>query len=208
MRGLAIWALTLAGLAAAPPAAADEPAGTSHQGQFQLSARLSFGLRGIATYDDTAYCGDTDPSTSSGFAPVCTGRSPLAIDLELGYGLGRKIDTFLEIRIGIEQDFGPLPTSDEGPRPFHLSPGARFFFSEARRTKLFTTAQVVFDFAGYEDVDGKQLGMDFGIRNMSGLWFDLDRAYGFYFFIGETATFSRWLRFELEAGVGIQGRYR
>ncbi len=200
--------MSIAGLAAAVSAAAAEPAQTSHQGQFQLSARLSLGLRGIATYDDTAYCGDTDPTASSGFAPVCTGRSPLAIDFEIGYGLGRKIDTFLEIRIGLEQDFGPLPSSDDGPRPFHLSPGARFFFSEGGRAKLFTTAQVVFDFAGYQDIDGKELGMDFGIRNLSGLWFDLDRAYGVYFFIGETATFSRWLRFELEAGVGIQGRYR
>jgi hypothetical protein len=139
---------------------------------------------------------------------VCTGRSPFAVDFELGYGVGHKVDVFLELRIGIEQDFGPTPTSDEGPRAFHVSPGARFFFSESGRSKLFTTAQLVLDFAGYQNVAGEELGTDVGVRNMSGLWFDLDKAYGFYVFIGETATVSRWLRFELEAGVGIQGRYR
>jgi len=178
----------------------------SHHKQVQLSARLAFGLRGIATYDDD-YCGDTDTSRPSGFAKVCTGRSPMAVDFELGYGITRAIDLVAELRLGIEQDFGPTPTSDEGPRPLHLSPGARFFFSETGRAKLFTTAQLVIDFAGYEDTAGNSLGTDFGIRNMSGLWIDLAREYGFYVFVGETATFARWLRFELEGGVGFQGRY-
>lgn len=190
-----------------------EPAGDedlSHHRQLQVSARLAMGLRGIATYDDTTYCGDTDASAANGFAPVCTGRSPIAVDFELGYGVTRTIDLFLELRIGIENDFGGVPTSDDGPRPFHLSPGARFFFSDGGRgtMKLFTTAQLVFDFAGYEDAAGASLGSDFGVRNMSGVWFDLDRAYGFYVFVGETATVARWLRFELEGGIGLQGRYR
>lgn len=189
-----------------PTIASAEPRDYSHHEQFQLSARLAFGLRGIATYDDD-FCGDTDSSRPSGFAKVCTGRSPIAIDFELGYGIKRAIDLILELRIGIEQDFGPTAASDEGPRPFHLSPGARFFFSESGRSKLFTTAQLVIDVAGYENAAGESLGTDIGVRNMSGLWIDLDRSYGFYVFVGETATFSRWLRFELEAGVGFQGRY-
>jgi hypothetical protein len=138
---------------------------------------------------------------------VCTGRAPLAIDFEAGYGVARAIDVFLELRIGLEPDFG-TPGSDDGPHPLHVSPGARFFFSEAGRSKLFTTAQLVLDFAGYDDATGDGLGADFGVRNLSGLWFDLERAYGVYVFVGETATFARWLQFELEAGIGIQGRYR
>ena len=86
--------------------------------------------------------------------------------------------------------------------------GARFFFSDAKTSKLFTTTQLVLDFSGYEDAGGASRGTDVGVRNMNGLWFDLDRAYGFYAYIGETATFSRWLRFELEAGVGFSGRFR
>jgi hypothetical protein len=36
---------------------------------------------------------------------------------------------------------------------------------------------------------------------------DLHHAYGFYVFVGETLTFKRWLMGDLEAGIGIQGRY-
>jgi len=221
MRAAAIALLLVAGLVAGPAVADPSepgaepklkpanggrpaPAGLSHKGQLEVSLQLALGLRAIAPYHDE-YCGKTD---DSGFAPVCVGRAPFAIDLELGYGVGHRIDTFLDLRLALEQDFGPSPTSTEGARLFHLSPGARFFFSDARKTKLFTTGQLVFDFSGYKDPAGSKLGGDFGVRNQNGLWFDLDRAYGIYAFIGETLTFARWLRFELEAGIGFQGRYR
>ncbi len=179
----------------------------SHKGQFQVSARLALGLRAITPYNDE-YCGKTQQDTSNGFAPVCTGRAPLSLDFELGYGVGHRIDAFLELRLGLERDFPGTPTSTDGTQLVHVSPGARFFFSDAGRSKLFTTAQLVIDFSGYQDPAGAKLGTDIGVRNMSGLWVDLDKAYGFYVFVGETATVARWLRFELEAGVGIQGRYR
>lgn len=181
--------------------------GYSHKGQLQVSARLGVGLRAIVPYDSMNYCGESDGSTTYGNAPVCTGRAPFSLDLELGYGVARRIDVFVETRLGLEADFGATATRSGGPRMFHLSPGARFFFSDAKSSKLFTTAQVVLDFAGYEDAAGAGRGADFGIRNLSGLWFDLDRAYGFYAYIGETATFGRWMRFELEAGFGVSGRY-
>jgi hypothetical protein len=203
---------------AARPASADaiadpEPRGAaatdlSHKGQLEASARLGLGLRAIATYDSKDYCGDTDPQGEFGFAPVCTGRAPFSIDFELGYGVARRVDLLLELRVGIESDIGASPTGGDGPRMLHLSPGARFFFSEGSRTKLFTTAQLVIDFAGYKDSTGADRGNDVGIRNLSGLWLDLARRYGVYAFVGETATFARWMRFELEGGIGVQGRYR
>lgn len=180
----------------------------THEGQFEASLRIPIGLRAVVPYEKGTYCGTLDSTADSGFAPACTGRAPFAFDLELGYGVHRRIDVFLELRIGLEQDFGATPTAVEGPRTFHVSPGARFFFSEAGSSKLFTTAQLVFDASGYEDAAGDSRGADFGVRNLSGLWFDLDKAYGFYVFVGETASFARWMRFELEAGVGVQGRYR
>jgi hypothetical protein len=223
MRQAVVWLLlTLA----AGDALADEPAGAepklipapgsqrpadslglSHKGQLEVSVRLAVGLRAIAPYNDE-FCGQTDSAAANNQAAVCTGRAPFSLDFELGYGIARKVDAFLELRIGIEEDFGASPTASEGAREFHVSPGARFFFSDAGRSKLFTTAQLVIDASGYKDLAGDGLGTDIGLRNMSGLWIDLDKAYGFYVFIGETATFARWLRFELEAGVGIQGRYR
>ena len=187
-----------------PTKQAGERIDFSHQGQIAVSIRLALGLRALAPYNDE-FCGQTD---SDGDAPVCTGRAPFSLDFELAYGVGRKVDALVELRIGIEQDFGMSNTDTEGARVFHISPGARFFFSEAGKAKLFTTAQLVIDASGYKDRAGAGMGTDVGVRNLSGLWVDLDRAYGFYAFVGETATFARWLRFELEAGIGIQGRYR
>ena len=165
-------------------------------------------MRAIVTYDNMIYCGDTDPQAAFGFSSVCTGRAPFSLDFELGYGVGRQVDLIAELRVGLESDFGVSPTGAAGPRVLHLSPGARFFFSEGSRLRLFTTAQLVIDFSGYEDAGGAGRGTDFGIRNLSGLWIDLHRRYGFYVFVGETASFARWMRFELEGGVGFQGRYK
>ena len=61
MRALVACAVLLPSLASA-----EETPGASHHKQFQLSARLAFGLRGIVTYDEE-YCGDTDTSRPSGF---------------------------------------------------------------------------------------------------------------------------------------------
>jgi hypothetical protein len=205
MRGLLVASALLV---SAGSAAAEAPADLSHKGQVQASVRIPIGLRAIATYDNMIYCGDTDPQAAFNFASVCTGRAPFSLDFELGYGVGRQIDLILELRVGLESDFGVSPTAAAGPRMFHVSPGARFFFSEGGRTKLFTTAQLVIDLAGYEDDDGSGRGTDVGVRNLSGLWFDLARTYGVYVFVGETASFARWMRFELEGGIGVSGRYR
>jgi hypothetical protein len=192
----------------ANPAPAAPATGYSHKGQILVSLRAALGLRAIVSYDKGDYCGATDNATSSGNAPVCTGRAPFAFDLELGYGVAQRIDAFVEVRLGLEPDFAASPGQKDGPRMLHVSPGARFFFSDSKTSKLFTTAQLVFDFAGYKDLGGASRGKDFGVRNMNGLWLDLDRAKGFYAYVGETATFSRWIRFELEIGLGFSARFR
>ncbi len=192
-----------------PPSTVAAPVTFSHKGQIQASLRLSLGMRAIVAYDDDDYCGEMDPMSSTGNKAVCTGRVPFSFDLELGYGIARKIDLIAELRIGIEEDFTATFTgAGDGPRMFHFSPGARFFFSDAKTMKLFTTAQLVFDFAGYKDAAGQDRGADFGVRNLNGLWLDLDRAYGFYAYVGETATFGRWLLTELELGAGVSARFR
>src|ERR1044071_1425416 len=122
----------------ATPAWADEAVSPVkfHKGQFGGSLRFGLGARGILTYENTTYCGKLDPQAAHGFASVCTGRTPLALDLEAGYGVTGTIELTLELRIGLESDFGADQNS-EGPRAFHVAPGARFFFSEADRRKLF-----------------------------------------------------------------------
>lgn len=216
MKGWLAIALLLVGTAAHaedvpppkdPPKPVPASVRLSHHKQFGVSLRFVEGLRAIAPYDDE-FCGSTDAQNGNQFSAVCTGRSPFAVDLELGYGIAQKVDLFLELRLGLEADFGSSPSDVDGTRQFHISPGARFFFADAGSSKLFTTAQVVFDASGYQDVAGGKLGTDFGLRNMNGLWFDIERSFGVYVFVGETLSFSRWLRFELEAGVGAQVRIR
>ena len=190
----------LAVLAVATPAMADdgdEP--LFHKGQIGFSARMGIGVRGIATYN-SEYCGVLDATAKNGNAPVCTGRAPLAIDFEASFGVARSIELTLELQVGLERDFGSAPGMD-GPRPLHLAPGARFFFSEARHVKLFVQPEFVFDFANYPQ------GHDVGVRGLEGFWIDLHRSYGIYFYVGETAEFARWLYADFEGGFGIQGRY-
>jgi len=198
----ALVALAVAALAA--PAVAQPREG--HLGQAMLSLRTAVGLRALVPYDGADYCGQSDPQTSSGNAAVCTGRAPMSLDLEAAYGVDRKVDLLLEVRLGLESDFGATAGSD-GPRMFHFAPGARFFFSDSPTMKLFTTGQLVIDFAGYDDVAGEGRGADFGVRNMNGLWFDIKDNYSAYVYVGETLTLARWLRFELEGGVGVAYRY-
>ncbi|MDB4954794.1 MAG: hypothetical protein JWO36_2363 [Myxococcales bacterium] len=201
--------LVLGLLLLAVPALADDdnaPSATFHKGQIGISARFGLGLRGIKTYKTTDYCGTVDLTAQNGNAPLCTGRSPLRLDLEAAYGVAKSIEVLLEMRLGLEKDFGATPATT-GPRPFHLSPGVRFFVSEAKHTKLFVTAQLAFDFSGYKDVSGTDRPMDFGVRSIEGVWIDLHRTYGIYFYIGETAEFVRWISGELEGGIGFQGRY-
>jgi len=178
-----------------------------HDGQFGLSVRFADGVRAVTTYEDSTYCGKSDATTSSGYAPVCVGRTPFQVQLEASYGVKRKLDVFAELRLGIEADFGASPTMDNGPHIVSLSPGLRVFYSEGRQSKLFSTAQLLFDFSSYKDASGIAKSSDFGVRNLNGLWFELDRSYAAYVYVGETLTFVRWLDFSLEAGAGFQVRY-
>jgi hypothetical protein len=186
-------------LSAVPAHADDELPATFHKGQFGVSARLALAVRGIATYDKEDYCGAID-ETDGTPASVCTGRGPLAFDLEASYGVAPSVELALELRVGVERDFG-LTANDDGPRPVHLAFGGRFSFSEAKRTKLFVQPMLV------ADMTDRPQGNDFGVRGIEGFWIDLHRAYGIYVFVGETLEFSRWLSFSFEGGVGFQGRY-
>ncbi len=190
------------------PTAPDDPAKYQHKGQFGLSLRTALGLRAIATYDDTIYCGKTDTTVSTGNAPVCSGRAPLELGIEVSYGLAKRIDVLVEADFALEHDFGASASSMvTGPHPVKFSPGARFFFSEGIKSKVFTTAQLVFDFSAYKDISNKDRGNDIGVRNLSGLWYDFTHDYGAYVFVGEELMFARWLEVGFEVGLGVQGRF-
>jgi hypothetical protein len=195
---------------AAPPPAAPEPtaADFSHRHQFGLSLRVAAGLRAIATYDNNDYCGGVDTTTTSHNAPVCTGRTPFSFDVEASYGVARKVDLIIEGRFAVESDFMASQTAmTSGPHPVRIAPGVRLFYSEGIHSKLFSTAQLVFDFTGYKDQAGASRGNDIGVRNINGLWYDLTHDYGIYGYFGEGMEFARWFDMELEVGVGFQARF-
>lgn len=163
-------------------------------------------MRAVGPRDDKVYCGATDTNARYGNASVCTGKAPLALDLEFAYGIATHIELLTELRIGLEKDFGSTPSADDGSRPFHLAPGARFFFSESAHAKFFVQPMIVFDVADYKTTTGSR-GTEWGARALQGFWLDLHRAYGFYVFIGESAEVSPWIIAEFEGGIGFQGRY-
>jgi len=177
---------------------------TGHRHQLGVGLQVGAGLRGIKPYDDL-YCGERGTDGAAD-APVCVGRQPLGVDIQLTWGASAGVELLVEGRLGLERDFGAA-AGDLGPRPLRLAPGARFFFAESGRTSFFSTLQAVVDFTDYRDPSGASRGTDVGARNVNGLLLDLDPAYGLYVFLGETAAFRRWIAAELELGLGIQGRY-
>jgi len=172
-----------------------------HRHQFGLALQIPVGIRVVAPYDGE-YCGQRGENESAN-AEVCVGRAPQTLDFVLAYGVKANLEVMLELRVGVERDFGMNPTSD-GPRLFHWSPGVKFYFSEARVSKLFSTAQLAFDHTGYDNSD---VGTEIVLRNVNGLQLDLHPSYGLYFVLGEEIAFRRWLEVGVEAGLGIQGRY-
>jgi hypothetical protein len=186
---------------AGPPSAAGEHA--DHQGQFAIGLQVPVGIRAIAPYDGE-YCGSRGENENVN-AEVCIGRTPATLDFELAYGVKRNLELLLELRLGLERDFGMDVASDgDGPRLFRWSPGVKFYFAEAAVSKLFSTVQVAFDHTGYDNSD---VGVDYFFRNVNGLQFDVHPSYGFYVYVGEELAFRRWFWLGVEAGIGIQGRY-
>jgi hypothetical protein len=194
--------LTATATATARADTLDGPPPTVHQGQFELSVRFGIAGRFIGA-NNGDYCGQTN--SGGGNATLCTGTTPPLLDLEAGYGVRRHLDLVLAVTFGLGRDFGATPSS-QGPYPVRLSAGARFFFSEAAHTQFFVQPMVMGDFTNYRDNSGT-LSDGFGARCLEGLWIDLHRAYGFYIYAGESVELVRWIEGDVEAGVGIQGRY-
>ncbi len=194
---VAIW-LGLAASAAPARAGkksekASEGADISHRRQFGASLHLGTGLRAISPYEGE-YCGTGES--------VCVARTPVALDLGLSYGVLDSLELLLELRLGLERDFGASDNLD-GPRIIAFSPGFRYYFSEAKSLKVFSSFQFSIDATDYAQAGGT----DFAVKNTNGLLYDLDKRVGLYGFFGEIIGWDRWLRIEIEAGLGVQARF-
>ena len=170
-------------------------------------AALATGYRLIKTWDNDRYCGArAGVGGGGGNAVYCVGRSPVVLDVTLSYGLTRSLELMLDLRFGLERDFGSTATAD-GPRLRHYAPGLKLFLGEPDTMKFFSTAQLAIDTTGYTELGGAALGTDVRLRNANCLQVDFHDAYGAYAYFAEELAFSRWLEAGVEFGAGIQGRY-
>jgi hypothetical protein len=216
---LAVAAMLGTSLAALPAARADDGDGAGepvageadrrrghHQGQLGLALAFSTGYRFIKTWDSERYCGErAGAGDGGGNALYCFDRTPAALDVSLSYGVTRGLEVMLDLRLGVERDFGGTAVTD-GPRLRHYAPGVKFWLSRGA-VNYFATAQLAIDATGYTDAGGDDLGADLRLRNANGLQVDFHDAYGVFAYFGEQVAFKRWLEVGIEAGVGIQGRY-
>jgi hypothetical protein len=128
---------------------------------------------------------------------VCTGLLPLFLEVQPSFGFAEHWDALIDMRFGIATDF---TTS----RQFAIAPGVRYWVDPELPTKFYATIQGVYD-ATAQHVPGIK-DNDFGFRNANGFMFEVMRNLGFYLQFGETLGFRRWLRFEIDGGVGVQAR--
>jgi hypothetical protein len=161
-----------------------------HKNQLGIAVLPGIGFRGIFPYQENINCGQQAKR-------VCTGLLPLFLDVQPSFGFAEHWDVLLDMRFGIGTDF---TTSHE----FAVAPGVRYWVDPELETKFYATIQGVFDATAQHN--SAVHDNDFGVRNANGFMFEVMRNLGFYVQFGETLGFRRWLRFEIDGGVGVQAR--
>jgi hypothetical protein len=190
-----------------PPAPAQAPAATvkrapaktfaplkqsrlSHDMQFGLAVLSGTGYRGIFPYDEMVYCGQLGKR-------VCTGRLPVFLDVQPSFGFAKHWDVLVDLRFGLGQDFTHT-------HEFAVAPGFRYWVDPEESAKFFATIQVAYDMTSQGNDMLRR--SDWAARNSNGFMFEVMHNFGAYVQFGETIGFARWLRFEIDAGLGVQAR--
>ena len=168
-----------------------QPPSLFHKDQFGVSLMPGSGYRIIAPYKDGIPCGQQANR-------VCTGWIPFFIDVQPSFGFARHWDVIVDLRFGVAADFN-------GSHQFAVAPGVRYWVDADLPTKFFATIQGVYDLNPQHTPGVKDY--DFGVRNANGFMLEVMRNLGFYLQFGETLGFVRWLRFEVDGGVGVQARF-
>ena len=161
-----------------------------HKYQLGISVMPGVGFRGVFPYEENIPCGQQGKR-------VCTGMLPFFLDVQASFGIAEHWDVLVDLRFGIVTDF---TTSHQ----FAVAPGFRYWVDPELPVKFYATIQGVFDATAQHNSMVKN--NDFGVRNANGMMFEVMRNFGFYVQFGETIGFVRWLRFEIDAGVGVQAR--
>jgi len=168
-----------------------KPPSLLHRDQFGLAIMPGSGYRIIAPYKDNIPCGQVNTR-------VCAGRIPFFLDAQASFGFAARWDVIVDLRFGIEADFSQS-------HQFAVAPGVRYWVDADQPTKFFATFQGVYDLNPQHEPGVKDY--DFGVRNANGFMFEVMRNLGFYLQFGETVGFVRWLRFEVDGGIGVQARF-
>jgi hypothetical protein len=165
----------------------------THYQQFGIAILPGTGYRGIFPYQEMINCGQPEKR-------VCTGRLPVFLDVQPSFGFARHWDVLIDLRFGLGQEF-------TGARQFAVAPGARYWVDPEEPAKFFATVQVAYDTTPQHG-DGTALkhNDDVAFRNANGFMFEVMRNFGVYIQFGETIGFVRWLRFEIDGGIGVQAR--
>jgi hypothetical protein len=128
---------------------------------------------------------------------VCTGLLPFFLDTQASFGFAQHWDVLLDLRFGVMTDFTQS-------REFAVAPGVRYWVDPDMMVKFYATIQGVYDATSQNNLAVRN--NDFGFRNANGLMFEVMRNLGFYVQFGETIGLARWMRFEIDGGVGVQAR--
>jgi hypothetical protein len=163
----------------------------SHESQLGISVSPGSGYRVLFPYSEGIYCGQAGKR-------VCTGRLPTFLDVQPSYGLSAHWDVLLDLRFGLDADFART-------HQVALAPGFRYWSEPGQRAKFFATLQVVYD--ATEQHTRALSKSDIALHNSNGLMIEVMRDLGFYAQFGDTIGFVRWLRFEIDFGVGVQARF-
>jgi len=161
-----------------------------HKYQLGIAIFPGVGFRGIFPYQENINCGQQAKR-------VCTGMLPFFLDVQTSFGIAEHWDVLVDLRFGIATDFTTA-------HQFAVAPGFRYWVDPELPVKFYATLQGVFDATAQHNSMVKN--NDFGVRNANGMMFELMRNFGFYIQFGETVGFVRWLRFEIDAGAGVQAR--
>ena len=189
MRSFALIAL----LAASPAASAVElgPPDSSHYHQGGLDVTVGSGYTIRFKYGSAQSCGDPGKN-------ACYYRLPTWLDLKAFFGVSKAVDLVVEQRFGLESDF-------TNSHNFLLMPGIRVYPEPHKPFKFFVQIQLAIDFTDWGPVAPSRV--DFGLHEVNGFQWDFLRWMGAYFQISETFEFIRSLSFQLEGGLGIEGRF-
>src|SRR4029077_11034451 len=161
-----------------------------HKYQLGIAVLPGAGFRVIAPYKEMTNCGQQNKR-------VCTGMLPFFMDVQPSFGFAEHWDVLIDLRFGIGSDF-------THSHEFAVAPGLRYWVDPDQPTKFFATIQGVYDATAQNNVAVRDT--DFGIRNSNGFMFEVMRNLGFYLQFGETIGLARWMRFEIDGGVGLQAR--